>query len=870
MFHPSNRALAPFATAILFACVAPHIVVAQSVPAPSQKTPATIPVSWNTSVQGKRITAMCEDKRGRVFVASEENGVWMRGKQGAWSGFTPKNSRIASDMIYALAVDGQGRVWAGTARNGISVFNGRAWKNYDVLQAPIGERIFDIAVSPLDGDVWIASNIGLTRHSHKTDKWTTLYPTAKLPFNHLQSLAFTSSGALLLGTQTQGVLISQPQKNASTANIEYSKWCTVSAPSVVPDIASGTGLPSNMVNDILVARDKTVYVATTSGLAWSRNNGATWNYKRGADYIEKAKQRLVPVVFKESPSAEGTLNEDYVTSLAQDIGGNIWIGHWRQSYEVWDAQLQKRVINGQPANDWDKVTVFDDALSNSGGDYVKCILPMQNGTPLIGRYGIGLTVAPMKFEATQTATTKLATAKTPTSSTQSVASADASTYLAPLPFPATQAAPTLAELNALLKQLAVVPASANKNAPQVVALDDDWNTRGDWLGRYGKYWAKLSAMIRVEDGGDYIWGAGYKRVRYHSRIGPNADKNDAIRYWVHWLYTDNPNTLEIPPVYLHSRVLKGYTNWENNRRQSEIDDHGEAYDYRKDGPNVYVSLQVPKGDFVMSLYNFNKDGDSGDNRKRDYRVSIRPHNTSKSLEDIDDFWQQPELASARFRDFRSSVYKRFLIRGPQQLTIEVNKKYSLNTILAGVMLDEVKEKPAPYFRTVAQDRVLDAKLERAKTLRIEETLSTRSKRFAPATTEEGAANQLFAELDWLRVTNPTWWAQSSRKFYQPLTLWFAQQAKNDKLKEVKDKKHSATTAARLGTCYWALRMFEKGEEQQRKMGVVPARDVEKVIRWDEKNFKDSGSGYEIVTDFLRTAAQSTDKTVVVAKTKRVN
>ena len=83
------------------------------------------PAIWNWDIQGRRITAMCEDARGRVFAASEENGVWMRGRGGAWSGYLPKNSSIASDMIYVLACDQQGRIWAGTARHGVSVFNGR-------------------------------------------------------------------------------------------------------------------------------------------------------------------------------------------------------------------------------------------------------------------------------------------------------------------------------------------------------------------------------------------------------------------------------------------------------------------------------------------------------------------------------------------------------------------------------------------------------------------------------------------------------------------------------------------------------------------------------------------------------------------------
>jgi ligand-binding sensor domain-containing protein len=47
---------------------------------------------------------------------------------------------------------------------GVSVFNGKDWKNYDVVDGPIGERIFDIKICPKDSDVWIATSAGISRY----------------------------------------------------------------------------------------------------------------------------------------------------------------------------------------------------------------------------------------------------------------------------------------------------------------------------------------------------------------------------------------------------------------------------------------------------------------------------------------------------------------------------------------------------------------------------------------------------------------------------------------------------------------------------------------------------------------------------------
>ena len=62
------------------------------------------------------------DHQGALWAASENQGLWRLVPGGSWQymsktpGF-PRNS----PNIYALAVDGQGRVWAGTAHEGVAV-----------------------------------------------------------------------------------------------------------------------------------------------------------------------------------------------------------------------------------------------------------------------------------------------------------------------------------------------------------------------------------------------------------------------------------------------------------------------------------------------------------------------------------------------------------------------------------------------------------------------------------------------------------------------------------------------------------------------------------------------------------------------------
>ncbi len=172
----------------------------------------------------------------------------------------------------------------------------------------------------------------------------------------------------------------------------------------------------------------------------------------------------------------------------------------------------------------------------------------------------------------------------------------------------------------VLEKLAAVP-TLRQLAPTVVRLPDDWRTQGDWLGRYGRYWACLCAICAPQN---YIQGAGPDEAALFSQDRPEPSRHGrpVCGHWVHWLYTSDRRSLEMPPTYFDSRVVKGLTTPDKNRRQAEWDDHGETYPQSLDGPDIYCMLNIPASQFYLSLYDFNKDGHDPATVPR-YRISIR-------------------------------------------------------------------------------------------------------------------------------------------------------------------------------------------------------------------------------------------------------
>ena len=741
---------------------------------------ADAPAAWDANAQGQFITSLCQDNAGRVWIGTEDQGVWRFdpsasiGKQ--YSHFTTKDG-LGDDNAYALACDKAGRIWLGSLNHGVSVFNGKQWKTYGPLDGPLGSRVFALAVSPTDGGVWGATEAGLFRYQNS--HWTYFTRADGLPSDQANALAFGPDGTLYVGTQADGIAIASPDDN-------YKSWRIVSGPNQMPSAATGTGLPSALINCLLITQNGTVYAGTDGGLAASRDGGLTWRYQRGVDWKAKLAGLYHPVTPSAAPFAGDLLSEDYVTSLAEGTDGRLFIGHRQTGVEAFDPKTGKRMQSG--------------ANGIKTDDYVNCLL--TTGTNAwVGLYGGGLHPP------------------TDASADASVFPSASSASIPPLPVPAKP--PTLAELNTMLRVVSAVAPNKDELAPKVVALDDDWVTEGDWLGRYGRYWACLCAMSNAPF--NSIWGAGRQNVDYRTRIGPNCRPHDKLRYHVTWSYTTNPRTLELPPTYLDSRVRKKLTTWNVNRRQSEVDDHGETYPMNQDGPHVYCNLTVPTGLFYLSLYDFNKDGHIGLNRFRDFRLSLRPLRKSLPLKNTSYFDQQPELAQSRIRNFWGGVWKRFLVRGPLLLGVEVNRNNSYCTILSAVTLDPVEEEPSPYFGHLSQKREMPLAQTRKPTSEIEE------------------ANRLFDKLAAVRQTNPVWWAVNGGRYYLPLLRWY--------------RAHSSPSGtagnlltARLGTCYYQAGMFAAWEACQNKRGLTSARQIEKQLRWD--GVTDIDHDYDVVTQFL--------------------
>jgi len=109
-------------------------------------------------LNGREVTAIAEDRRGRIWVGSEGAGVRMCDGR-SWASHTNADG-LPSDNVRSLACDRKGRMWVGTDQ-GLSVRTRAGWR---VITGKDGLTSCDVQQVVIDsqGWVWVKTPLGLS------------------------------------------------------------------------------------------------------------------------------------------------------------------------------------------------------------------------------------------------------------------------------------------------------------------------------------------------------------------------------------------------------------------------------------------------------------------------------------------------------------------------------------------------------------------------------------------------------------------------------------------------------------------------------------------------------------------------------------
>lgn len=586
---------------------------------------------------------------GSIWVTSEGQGIYrlepskkaQRGKE-SWFDVSYYHGLKKETNYYTIAEDKQGRIWVGTDNKGVVVFNGEKWKTYDCENALLGERIFDIAVSPVTGDIAIATSGGVNIFNPKTHQWLNLTRAEGLVEDQVETLAYDGQGSLWLGYACGGISQLSEQKNYQIIKTEQAKWYWDKENRVRQPMDSfGLGLPSNLCNTVLPTKKGDILLGTNSGLALKKST-SDWKYIRGKDYRDKNQELWDVNVDRNVSSKAGPLllPEDYVTCLAETNEG-CWIG-FRQKGAILINPLNLKKI---------KTGLLPKNIKNP---FIKSLLALPSGSVYAATYGHGIVKIQEGKKRNQLKITERE--KLPS--------------LPPIP-----PIKTRDELNQEAADLnQIITEKINykiEKTPHVVLWKEDWATKGDWCGYYGKDYALLCGTCNM--GNDIITNLDI-RVAIDQMLGFHRKKEDSLSVRPH-----NDNASLNPNVLFNPKT--------GTRVATEWSDNGEEYMPEFDGPDIWTSIQVPEGQYAVSLYFHNYQGqDRNIGPWRDFVIEFR----SGGLDESGKIQRSPILARTRVKDFYGSgVYKTFILSGPGTYSIRILNNYSSDSILNGIFVSRM-------------------------------------------------------------------------------------------------------------------------------------------------------------------------------------
>ena len=294
----------------------------------------------------KWVTSVAADAKGIVWVGTEGmgygGGIGMPRAMRNGNCFVCRMGSAMRPSVRSLWTN-WGACWAGHLNHGVSVFNGETWRNYsiaagigraDTKAGPIGERVFAITTSPLDGDVWMATSAGaFARYSLKMEVWRAYIRARR-----------SSGGSGLLAVFRFRAAGSSSERSATASRSERCDGrlrqlakCE-GRRTVAARARRGAGLPSNQINAVLATRavrGGVVYVGTASGLAKSTDHGKSWTFVRGERTgTGRGEPAAMQVPWKTLADAEklpavcrGSSPEDCVTAMGEDAEGRVWVGN---------------------------------------------------------------------------------------------------------------------------------------------------------------------------------------------------------------------------------------------------------------------------------------------------------------------------------------------------------------------------------------------------------------------------------------------------------------------------------------------------------------------------------------------------------------
>jgi ligand-binding sensor domain-containing protein len=139
--------------------------------------------TWNSKLPDNWVTAIAIDGQGNKWIGTALGGL-AKFDGVNWTVYNTSNSGLPSNGVTAIAIDGQGNKWIGTYGGGIAKFDGVNWTVYNWRNSGLPDDIVLAIAIDWQGNKWIGTwGGGLAKFDGKN--WA-VYHTFGIPTRFLQ------------------------------------------------------------------------------------------------------------------------------------------------------------------------------------------------------------------------------------------------------------------------------------------------------------------------------------------------------------------------------------------------------------------------------------------------------------------------------------------------------------------------------------------------------------------------------------------------------------------------------------------------------------------------------------------------------------
>lgn len=376
----------------------------------SQKDTFTIytPTYTEYGINSHIISDILETREGQIYIATWENDIQKFDKESGkfYSIFYNPLNRIVVNYRKRLLEDLKGNIWISAQMHGLASYNPKTQQTKFYYQGPKGLNTDvlngDMILSP-EGNIWLATDVGginifntkeerfeyITHHDDKT---------SSLSSNHIYTLYVDKSNRIWVGTFDKGVAYYDPLmnkfRNTSWPDDLYSFFSSKSVLSLFQDSneniwigTDGQGLHSVDRNFKLKSyyhSDKDVN-SLSSNVITSLGEDILGNiligtYAGGLNVYNPQKKRFKH--YKNDPNNNKALHSENVWTLITDSQGQNWLGLLGNGADIFDSKR----------GSFKNIGPYSNELSKIGHPNVMSIMEDADGDIWFGTEGDGIYV----------------------------------------------------------------------------------------------------------------------------------------------------------------------------------------------------------------------------------------------------------------------------------------------------------------------------------------------------------------------------------------------------------------------------------------------------------------------------------------------